>query len=699
MKHLIIFMTALAISTASASNPFLVEFNTVRGTIPFNDIKIEHFMPAFEAAIAEHRAEVEAIANNPATPSYQNTISALERSGRMLSRVSLAFFNLLHAETNDELDALAQQISPMLTEHSNSINLNQQLFERVKFVFNQKNELNLNAEQAMLLNRTYRNFVRNGANLNATERDEFRQISKDLNLLSLQFSQNVLRATNDFSKHITDANVLDGLPDFVLEMLAEEAKKAGKEEGYLISLRATSYTPVMRYASNRDLRRELFIAQATRAMGGEFDNSQILIDIVNRRLQMASLLGFRNYAEFALQNRMAENIPNVYNLLNQLLEAYRPAADAELAALQDYANRNGADFQLQIWDWSYYAERLRTEKINLNDEMLKPYFELESSIQAVFDLTTRLFGITYKRSSEIHLYHHEVIAYEVFDENGEFLSVLYMDFHPRDGKSPGAWMSTFKDQWIDENYYNSRPQVVIVMNFTRPTATTPALLTFNEFVVFLHEFGHAIHGMLAQGTYASLSGTSVYRDFVELPSHLLENWAWEKEFLDTFAKHFQTGERMSAELMQRVRDAQNFNIGYATLRQLGFGFLDMAWHTIEEPFEGTVEDIIAFEQAAMEPARVLPLVPNTTMSPTFSHIFAGGYAAGYYSYKWAEVLVADAFELFLENGIFDQATARSFKENILKRGGSEHPMVLYKRFRGQEPTIDALLRLTGIKDK
>ena len=687
-------MTALTVTATMAGNPFFSAFNTPRGTIPFNDIKIEHFLPAFEKAIAEQQAEVDAIVNNPDAPTYRNTISALERSGQMLSRVSKVFFNLLHAETNDELDALAQQISPMLTEHSTSISLNEKLFERIRTVYSQKAGLNLNPEQAMLLRKTYSDFVRRGANLPEADREIFRELSRDLSLLSLQFSQNVLRATNAFSLHITDTDMLTGLPDFVLEMLAEEAKNAGKEAGYLITLKATSYTPVMRYASNRDLRRELFTAHATRSLSGEFDNRQIVTDIVNKRLQLANLLGFRNFAEFALENRMAENIPNVFKLLDQLQEAYRASATNELTALQDYADRNGAYYQIQIWDWSYYSERLRTEKFDLNDEMLKPYFELESSKQAVFDLTTRLFGLTYKRNHEIQVYHPEVDAYEVFDKNGDFLAVLYLDFHPRAGKSSGAWMSTFKDQWRDEDGTNSRPHVTIVMNFTRATTASPAMLTFDEFVIFLHEFGHALHGMLADGTYASLSGTNVYRDFVELPAHLFERWAWEKEFLDGFAVHHETGERMAPELMQRIRDAQNFNIGYATLRQLTFGYLDMAWHTLEEPFEGCV---VEFEQTAMTPARVLPVVPGTAISPTFSHIFAGGYAAGYYSYKWAEVLVADAFALFQEKGIFDQATARSFKENILMRGGSEHPMVLYKRFRGQEPTIDALLIQTGVK--
>lgn len=692
-SKLIIFMTALTITAAAASNPFFSEYQTPRGTIPFNEIKIEHYLPAFKEAILEHEREIGAIVYNREVPTFENTIVALERSGRMLSRVSSPFFNLLSAETNDELEALAQQISPMLTDHSNSINLNEALFERVRTVYNETNRVILTDEQQTLLRKTYQGFARRGANLSEADKEIYRELSRDLSLLSLQFSQNALRETNNFSKHITDRELLVGLPDFVLEMLAEEAQRAGKEDGYLITLRATSYVPVMRYASNRDLRHELFMAHATRGLGGEFDNRQIVKDIVNKRLKKANLLGYRTFADFALVNRMAENTQNVYNLLDQLLYAFQPAAMRELAELQDFANRNGADFDIQLWDWTYYSEKLKAERFDLNDEMLKPYFELEKSIQAVFDLTTHLFGITYKRNDEIQVYHPEVKAFEVFDKEGNFLAVLYTDFHPREGKRSGAWMSQFKGQWMDESGDN-RPHVTIVMNFTRPTATMPALLTFDEFTIFLHEFGHALHGMLARSTYESLSGTSVYRDFVELPSHLFENWAWQKEFLDGFATHFETGERMSAELMQRIRDAQNFNTGYLCLRQLSFGFLDMAWHTLEQPFES---DIIEFEQAAMSRARVLPIVPGTAMSPTFSHIFAGGYAAGYYSYKWAEVLVADAFSVFEKNGIFDRATADSFRENILERGGTEHPMILYKRFRGQEPTIDALLKQSGVK--
>ena len=685
-------MTALTITAAAASNPFFSEYKTPHGTVPFNEIKIEHYMPAFEKAIEEHNKEIDAIVNNTAAPTFENTIVALERAGRMLSRVASPFYNLLSAETNDELQALAQRISPIMTEHSNSVSLNEKLFERVKTVYNQANRLNLTAEQQMLLKKTYDGFARRGANLSEADKEIYRELSKDLSLLSLQFSQNSLRETNSFSLHITDESRLAGLPNFVLEMLAEEAKKAGKD-GYLITLRATSYVPVMRYADNRDLRRELFMANATKCLSGEFDNRQITKDIVNKRLQVANLLGYKTFADYSLENRMAENTPNVYNLLDQLLEAFQPAAMRELAELQNYANRNGADFQLQAWDWTYYSEKLKAEKFDLNDEMLKPYFELAKSKEAVFDLTTRLFGVTYKKNENIQVYHPEVDAFEVFDAQGNFLAVLYTDFHPREGKRSGAWMSEFKGQWMDENG-DSRPHVVIVMNFTRPTATTPALLTFDEFTIFLHEFGHALHGMLSRCTYESLAGTSVYRDFVELPSHLLENWAYQKEYLDGFAVHYETGEKMSMQLMQRIRDAQNFNTGYLCLRQLSFGYLDMAWHTLEQPFEG---DIMEFEQAAMRRTRVLPVVSGTAMSPTFGHIFSGGYAAGYYSYKWAEVLVADAFSVFEKNGIFNKSTANSFSQNILMRGGTEHPMILYKRFRGQEPTIDALLIQSGVK--
>jgi peptidyl-dipeptidase Dcp len=476
-------------------------------------------------------------------------------------------------------------------------------------------------------------------------------------------------------------------------MLAINAKKAGKE-GWVLDLKATTYGPVMKYADNRDLRRELYIAYSTRNMlGGEFDNVENVRKIANLRLQMVKLLGNKSYADYSLVHRMAENKANVYDLLTKLLVAYKPAAEKEYADLQDFANKKGAYFKVQSWDWSYYSEKLKAEKFDLNDEMLKPYFELENVKKGVFSLATKLYGIKFVKNTNIPVYHAEVDAYDVVDEKGKFVAVLYTDFHPRDGKRSGAWMSEFKGQWLDGKK-DSRPHITIVMNFTRPTETKPALLTFDEVTTFLHEFGHALHGMLTKCTYESLSGTSVYRDFVELPSQIMENWGPEKAFLDGFAKHYQTGEKIPAALIQKIKDAENFNIANFSLRQLSFGFLDMAWHTLEIPYTG---DVIKFEKEAMSKTQILPVINEVSMSPTFNHIFAGGYAAGYYSYKWAEVLDADAYSVFVKNGIFDKKTAASFRENILVKGGTEHPMTLYKRFRGQEPTIDALLIRNGIK--
>ena len=686
-------MTVLTATAAmTAANPFFSEYKTPHGTIPFDEIKLEHYLPAFEKGIEEQNKEINAIVNNTKAPTFENTIVALEHSGKLLSKVSSPFYNLLSAETNDELQELAQKISPMMTDHSNSINLNEKLFKRVKAVYEQKDKLKLTAEQQMLLEKQYDGFVRSGANLSDADKITYRELSKDLSLLSLQFSQNALKETNKYSLHITDKTLLAGLPDFVLESLIDNAKEEEKE-GYVITLRTTSYVPVMKYADNRDLRRELHMANATKCLSGEFDNRQIVKDIANKRLKIVNLLGYKTYADYVLVNRMAENSQNVYNLLDQLLEAYRPTAMNELAEVQAYADRNGAYFKLQPWDWSYYSEKLKAEKFDLNDEVLKPYFELENTKKAVFDLATRLFGITFKKNSKIQVYHPEVEAWDVLDEKGKFLSVLYTDFHPREGKRAGAWMSDYKAQWI-EGKKDSRPHITIVMNFTRPTETKPALLTYDELTIFLHEFGHALHGILTKCTYESLSGTNVYLDFVELPSQILENWAPEKEFLDGFATHYETGEKIPAELIQKIRDAENFNTGYLCLRQLSFGYLDMAWHTLEQAYE---DDIIAFEHSAIDRAKVLPIISETATCPTFAHIFAGGYAAGYYSYKWAEVLEADAFSVFSKNGIFDKTTARSFRENILMRGGTEPPMTLYKRFRGQEPTIDALLIKNGVK--
>jgi len=686
-------MSTLAVAvTAMAGNPFFETYKTPHQTIPFNEIKTEHFFPAFEEAMKQHTLEVDGIINNPQEPTFENTIVALERSGALLTKVSSPFYNLMSSETNDELQAIAEKISPLVTEHSNSVRLNEKLFARIKAVYLQKDKFKLTPEQQMLLKDTYEGFTRSGANLSDTDKAAYRELTKELNMLTLQYGQNVLKETNKYSLLITAKALLSGLPADFMDVLLSNAKKAGKE-GWLLNLKATCYVPFMKYADNRDLRRELYMANSSKCMlGGEFDNRENVRKIVNARLKISNLLGFKSYADYELVDRMAEEKAKVYDLLDKLRLAYKPEAEKEYAAVQEYADKHGAYFIVQPWDWSYYSEKLKDEKFAVNDEMLKPYFELENVKKGVFGLATRLYGIKFTKNTKIPVYNPEVDTYDVTDENGKFLAVLYTDFHPRDGKRAGAWMSDFKNQSMVENT-DSRPQITVVMNFTRATDTKPALLTFDEVKTFLHEFGHSLHGMLSKCTYESLSGTNVYRDFVELPSQIMENWASEKDFLDGFAKHYKTGEKIPAELIQKIKDSENFNNAYLCMRQLSFGYLDMGWHTLEKPFEG---DVTVFEKELMTSTQILPMIPNTSMSPNFSHIFSGGYAAGYYSYKWAEVLDADAFSVFSKNGIFDKKTAGSFRKNILEKGGSEHPMILYKRFRGQEPTIDAILKRDGI---
>ena len=696
MRVINLILILSMITTSCVENPLLSKYQTPYETIPFHLIQNKHYLPAFKEAMEVHLAEIDAIVNNQEAPNFENTIVALERSGSLLTRVASPFYNMLSAETNDELQEIAEQISPLMSEHSNAIRLNEKLFAKVKAVYDQKDQLQLNTEETRLLQDTYDSFADNGANLSDGDKAVYRELSKELSLLTLQFGQNVLKETNNWSKLITDKNLLSGLPQDVLDMLAMNAKDAG-QEGWLLNLKVTTYVPLMKYAENRDLRHELYMAYSTRAMNGnESDNREIIKKIVNIRLKISNLLGYSSYADKVLVHRMAENKDNVYKLLDDLLVAYKPYAVEEVKAVQAYANSLGADFQVQPWDWSFYAEKLKEEKYALNDELLKPYFELENVKKGVFGLATQLYGLQFVKNEDIPVYHPEVEAFEVKDKDSRFVSVLYTDFHPRDGKRPGAWMSQFKGQWRDADGKDSRPHITIVMNFTRPTETKPALLTYDEVTTFLHEFGHAIHGMITECTYESLSGTSVYRDFVELPSQIMENWASEKEFLNQFAVHYQTGEQIPIELIEKIKAAENYNMAYACVRQLSFGYLDMAFHSLEQPFE---DDVIAAEKAAMASTQVLPSIPETGMSPSFNHIFSGGYAAGYYSYKWAEVLDADAFSVFKEKGIFNQEVAASFAENILKRGGTEHPMILYKRFRGQEPTIDALLKRNGIKTK
>ena len=677
-------------------NPFFEPFNTPHGTVPFDRIKLEHFAPAIREGISRHNREIDAITKNPEAPTFRNTIVAFEKSGALLDCVGNVFGNLLSAETNDTMQEAANELMPLMSEHSNSIFLNEQLFARIKTVYEHRADEHLNAEQAKLLEETYDAFVRNGANLQGSDKERYRELCKKLSLLSLKFSDNNLKETNKYRLLLTDEAQLSGLPESAIEAAAETARERG-ENGWAFTLQAPSYGPFLQYADNRELRRELYMAYNTKCThNDEYNNFDTVKSIVNIHLELAKLMGYNNFADYNLQERMAQNSTNVYNLLNQLLEAYTPAAKAEYAEVLALAREEqGDDFELMPWDWSYYSQKLKDRKFNLNDEMLRPYFELEHVKEGVFGLANRLYGITFKKNPDIPVYHKDVVAYDVYDKDGSFLAVFYADFHPRAGKRSGAWMTSYKGQWIDEETgEDSRPHVSIVMNFTKPTKDKPALLTFGEVETFLHEFGHSLHGMFAKTTYESLSGTNVYWDFVELPSQFMENFATEKEFLHTFARHYQTGDPIPDELVQRIIDSSNFNAAYACLRQVSFGLLDMAWYTRTTPFEGDVE---TYEKQAWKRAQVLPDVPGTCMSVQFSHIFAGGYSAGYYSYKWAEVLDADAFSLFKEKGIFNPETATSFRENILSKGGTEHPMTLYKRFRGKEPTIDALLKRNGIK--
>lgn len=674
-------------------NPLLATYHTPHQTTPFHLIKTEHYEPAIQTGMEVHDHEIESIINNPDEPTFANTIIALERSGALLDRITTVFGNLLSAETNDEMQAIAERVMPVLTAHSNNISLNEKLFERIKHVYESKEKETLNQEESMLLKNTYEGFIRNGANLTGEQKERFRQLSAELSVLTLKFSQNNLKETNEYELPLT-LEQLKGLPESALEAYAQTAKEKGKDN-YIVTLQAPSFVPFMKYCKDRKLREQLYMAYNTQCThDNEYNNMEIVKQLVNLRLEIAQLLGYETVADYVLTRRMAENSRNVYQLLNQLLEAYTPTAHKESEEIQTLAKElEGNDFQLMPWDWAYYSRILKEKKFNFDEEALRPYFELNKVIEGVFGLATKLYGIRFQENKDIPVYHPDVNAYEVYDKDNRFLAVLYTDFHPRAGKRSGAWMTNYKEQWIDENG-NSRPHVSVTMNFTKPTADKPALLTFSEVNTFLHEFGHALHGMFADTTYQSLSGTNVYWDFVELPSQFMENFATEEEFLNTFARHYQTGQPIPSELIQRIVDASNFNVAYACLRQLSFGLLDMAWYTRTTPFDG---DVRMYEKQAWKKAQIMPDIEETCMTVQFSHIMAGGYSAGYYSYKWAEVLDADAFSLFKEKGFFDQDTANSFRENVLCKGGTEHPMTLYKRFRGKEPEIAALLRRNGIK--
>ena len=673
-------------------NPFFETYRTPFGTPPFDQIETEQYEPAFDEGIWQLDEEVRAIADNTELPTFENTIIALERSGKLLDKVISAFFNVLNAEADDEMMDISQRVSPKLSESSNNIYLNEQLFARVKSVYDRKDELHLSMEDARLLEKTFEAFCARGAALGPEEKEKYRKLSSELSLLSLTFDQNALKDKNRYELLLTKEDELEGLPESIREAAALRAKEKGKT-GWLFN---PSYVPFMRYSALRGLREKMYREYMSIGnKGDEYDNKEIIRKIVNIRLEIARLMGYANYADYKLKHTMAKTPARVYKLLNELLDAYKPVARNEYETVQRFASETEKEnITVMPWDWSYYSEKLKDIRFNVNDEMTRPYFELNHVKKGVFGLATQLYGITFKENKEIPVYHPEVEAYEVYDADGKFLSILYTDFHPRDGKQSGAWMNSIKEQYRDQDGKDSRPQIIIVMNFTRPTETKPSLLTFDEVNTLLHEFGHALHGMFAEGSYASLSGTNVYRDFVELPSQLMENWLTEKEFLDQIAIHYKTGEKIPQELVQKLIDASNFNAGYACCRQLSFGFLDMAWHTRTEPFG---EDVISFEKEAWKQTVIVPEVPGTLMSSSFGHIFSGGYSAGYYGYKWAEVLDADAFSVFKETGIFNRETARSFRKNILSKGGTEDPDILYKRFRGKDAEIGALLKRNGIE--
>lgn len=677
-------------------NPFFSKYTTIHEVPPLDQIKLEDYEEAFMEGIRRDDEHIDKIINNPEPPTFDNTIIEEDDENEyyaLLDKVSAVFFNLLSAETNDEMDALAQKIQPALTKHANDVSLNKRLFERIKAVHD--NHRPLTPEEECLLQKSYDGFVRSGALLDEEGKAKLRALTEEGSMLSLQFSQNLLKEKKAFSLHITDENDLKGLPDTQKEAARHEAKERNLD-GWVFTLDFPSYGPFMQYAENRDLREKMFMAYNTLCTHeNETNNIDICKRLINIRRETAQLLGYDTYADYVLVKRMASNVANVYKLLDDLIDAYKPTAVAEKEELKQMAKRmNGEDFKLMPWDGAFYSHKLQLEKYNVDAEMVRPYFELSKVIKGVFGLATRLYGITFQENKDIPVYHPDVKAYEVFDKDGSYLAVLYADFYPRKGKQGGAWMTSYQDQWINQKGENIRPHVSLVMNFTKPTADKPALLTLGEVETFLHEFGHSLHGMFANTRFSSLSGTNVWWDFVELPSQFMENFSLEREFLSTFAYHYKTGEPMPDDLIQRLIDGRNFAVASACLRQVSFGLLDMAYYTKEKPFE---DDLIKFEKKAWEKAIIGTQLENTCMTVQFSHIMAGGYSAGYYSYKWAEVLDADAFAVFKREGVFNRETAQRFRDCILSKGGTEHPMTLYKRFRGGEPTIDALLERNGIK--
>ena len=667
-------------------------FNTKYNTAPFSKIKNEDFLPAFQKGIELAKAEIDAIVRNPLKPTFENTIEALAFSGDVLDRISSIFFNLNSAETNDEIQKIAQEVSPLLSEFGNDVRLNPDLFARVKTVYEQREKLNLNPEQTTLLDKKYKSFSRNGANLPEDKKNQLREIDKELSKLSLQFGENVLAETQAYQLHITDKSDLAGLPEGTIEA-AHSLAKSQEKEGWIFTLDYPSYVPFVTYADNRELRKKMAIAFGAKGFqNNEFDNQEIVLKIAKLRFDRAQVLGYATHAHFVLEERMAESPEKVKTFSNDLLEKAKSAALKEFAQLTAFAKELDGIDHLEKWDGAYYSEKLKQKLFSLDDEILKPYFQLEKVLDGAFTVAQKLYGITFEEIYDVDRYHEEVKTYTVKDEDDQLVAVFYADFFPRKGKRNGAWMTSFKSQYIKKET-NERPHISIVCNFTKPTETKPSLLTFNEVTTLFHEFGHALHGMLANTTYPSLSGTSVYWDFVELPSQILENWCYEPEALALFAYHYQTGEMIPMELVHKIKESASFQEGMATMRQISFGLLDMGWHA-QDP--SNIKDIKAFETKQFASTQLYPDVKENAMSTSFSHIFQGGYSSGYYSYKWAEVLDADAFEYFQEKGIFNKEVATKFKENVLSKGGTEHPMILYKRFRGQEPKPEALLRRAGL---
>lgn len=694
---IITIITVLSIYSCNSNkmkntNPLLIQSLNPFEAPAFDKIRDEHYKPAFEEAIALGRAQIDSIANNTDTATFENTIEKLEYAGKVLSGVSSIFFNLNEANTNDVMQQIALDVSPLLSEYSNDIMLNEKLFERVKVVYNKRGELGLNPEQIRLTEETFKGFARNGADLKGESRDKFREINKELSQITLQFGQNVLAATNKFTLHITDSSMLDGLPQFVTEASSAEAAERSLQ-GWVFTLNAPSYGPFMQYSNNRDLREKMWRAYNSKSFGDEFDNREIVKRIVDLRLQRANLLGYTSHADYVLEDNMAGTSMAVNKFLGDLLEKTLPYAKKEIEQIQQYAAQNGFNSQIMPWDFSFWSERYKSEKYAINDELLKPYFQLESVERAVFSLADSLYGLKFTQNYSIPVYHPDVKVFEVHDTGGRFLSLLYVDYFPRESKRGGAWMTSFREQSIVEGQ-EKRPFVSLVCNFTKPTPQSPSLLTFYEFNTLLHEFGHALHGMLAEGNYSSLTGTNVVRDFVELPSQIMENWATESLFLKSFATHYQTGEAIPDELIKKIIDARNYLSGYGNVRQLTFAINDMAWHSITSASQ--ITDVLEFEKSAIKKAQIMPVVDSVCISTSFGHIFSGGYSAGYYSYKWAEVLEADAFSLFKEKGIFNKEVAESFRKNILSKGNLEDAGKLYINFRSREPRADALLEKFGM---